>query len=202
MTEDERKAIEQRVNFIDASNIKPIKTGVILMGEYLTYNSDEHSICRYLDLRYNMLGKDINRAKKEIRQILVYSKDSKNGIYINSSKEEILEEWLKNKESEGQKTSTGKRGRPTRDITSKMIEDEDGRKLNKIRGLIKGKIGKDAALIILAAIKKGWMNEPTFKQVEKEFGNIGSRQGFTAYLDERKYKEKELERAMEILVLT
>ena len=43
-------------------------------------------------------------------------------------------------------------------------------------------MGKDFALIIWACIEKGWCNKPTYTQVRKEFGNIGSSTGYNRYL--------------------
>ena len=78
-----------------------------------------------------------------------------------------------------------KKGRPKETLKDKMIDDVDGVKLQNIHKAIKGKRGKDAALIILASIKNGWMAKPTFTQVKNEFGDIGVQQGFTKYLNER-----------------
>lgn len=91
------------------------------------------------------------------------------------------------------------RGRPKETFKDKMIEDADGEKLQKIHGKIHGKRGKDLALILLACIKKGWVTKPTFAQVKAEFGNIGSRQGFTAYLNEAKFSENEITGAVNSL---
>ena len=80
-----------------------------------------------------------------------------------------------------------------------MINDEDGNKLQKIHIVMKGKKGKDAALIILACIKKGWLVKPTFSQVKDEFGDIGVQQGFTSYLNENKFSKEELDGAINSL---
>ena len=100
--------------------------------------------------------------------------------------------------------SKRKRGRPKETLKDKMIKDKmindaDGSKLQKIHKVMDGKKGKDAALIILACIKMGWMLKPTFPEVKKEFGDIGSRQNFTKYLkgkqdiNEKQFTEDEIE---------
>ena len=76
-----------------------------------------------------------------------------------------------------------RRCRPTKELKDMMIDDEDGNKLQKIHNAMAGKKGKIAALIILACILKGWMAKPTFTQVKNEFGDVGTQQGFTKYLN-------------------
>lgn len=85
------------------------------------------------------------------------------------------------------------RGRPKETLKDKMINDADGSKLQKLHVVMNGKKGKDAALIIIACIKKGWMQKPTFTQVKEEFGNIGTQQGFTKYLNENLFTKNEIE---------
>ena len=81
-----------------------------------------------------------------------------------------------------------------------MLNDEGGEHLKKIHALMNGKSGKDAGLIMLACIKKGWITKPTHAQVTKEFGDIGSKQGFSKYLTNESYFTKdELEGAMNSL---
>jgi len=82
------------------------------------------------------------------------------------------------------------KGRPKETLKDRMINDADGSKLQKIHKVMNGKKGKDAALIILACIKKGWMLKPTSTQVAEEFGDIGTQQGFTKYLDEKRFKDE------------
>ena len=90
---------------------------------------------------------------------------------------------------------TRPKGRPKETLKDKMIDDADGSKLQKIHTKIVGKKGKDAALIILAGIEKGWMLRPTHTQVKNEFGDIGSKQGYNRYLNKDKFTKEELEGA-------
>lgn len=85
------------------------------------------------------------------------------------------------------------RGRPKETLKDKMIDDAKGEKLQKIHTKMIGKKGKDAALIILACIKKGWMTKPTYTQVKNEFGDIGSKTGYNRYLNEKMFTKEELE---------
>ena len=96
-------------------------------------------------------------------------------------------------------TQTKGRGRPRKPFKDMMINDTDGGKLQRLHAIMKGKRGKGAALIILAAIKKGWLQKPTYPQVADEFGNIGAKQGFTHYLNENKFTKNEIEGAMKSL---
>ena len=85
------------------------------------------------------------------------------------------------------------RGRPKKTFKDMMINDTNGGKLQKIHDIMKGKKGKGAALIILAAVKKGWLQKPTFAQIKEEFGDIGTQQNITAYLHEEKFTKDEIE---------
>lgn len=92
-----------------------------------------------------------------------------------------------------------KRGRPIESLEDCMINDEDGSKLECLRKVMRGKKGKKAALMILACMEKGWMTKPTYGQVATTFGDIGRQQGFTQYLDERRFSDIEIKGAMEAL---
>lgn len=92
--------------------------------------------------------------------------------------------------------STRGKGRPKGSFKDRLVDDADGKKLERLHQVMKGKMGKDAALIMMAAMGRGWINKPTYQEVKDEFGDIGSRQGFSNYFDkEGKYTEKELEGA-------
>lgn len=92
-----------------------------------------------------------------------------------------------------QTNKTRGRGRPRETLKDKMLDDTDGKKLQTIHTKICGKKGKDAALIILACIKKGWITRPTYTQVKNEFGDIGSKTGYNRYLNEQAFTKEELE---------
>lgn len=91
------------------------------------------------------------------------------------------------------------KGRPKESLKDKMTDDSQGYKLKRLHLIMNGKKGRDAALVILACIKKGWMQKPTYKQVEEEFKNIGSQQGFTKYLNTKMFSEDEIEGIMRAL---
>ena len=76
-----------------------------------------------------------------------------------------------------------------------MVNDADGSKLQRLHKIMRGKKGKDAALIVLASIRKGWMLKPTYTQVAEEFGDIGSRQSFSTYFDKNKFTLNEIDGA-------
>lgn len=105
-----------------------------------------------------------------------------------------------NKEPQQRKSiATRGKGRPKETLKEKMINDADGGKLQKIHTKMDGKKGKDAALIILACIKKGWMLKPTYTQVKNEFGDIGSKSGYNTYLKEQRFTKEELDGAINCL---
>lgn len=92
-----------------------------------------------------------------------------------------------------------RKGRPKETFKDKMVDDADGCKLQRIHEVMRGKMGKGAALIIVACIKKGWIHSPTFTQVEREFGDIGTQQGFTKYLSESCHTKEEIDGAINSL---
>ena len=108
-------------------------------------------------------------------------------------------EECKNAKPQQKRKSARSKGRPKETLKDKMINDADGSKLQKVHTVMNGKIGKEAALIILACIKKGWMLTPTFTQVAEEFGDIGTQQGFTNYLHVECFTNGELEGAINSL---
>lgn len=102
------------------------------------------------------------------------------------------------KQQQKSQPSRGK-GRPKETLRDKMINDADGGKLQKVHTVMDGKKGKDAALIVIACMKKGWIQKPTYTQVVEEFGDIGAQQGFTRYLNEKMFSENEIEGAINSL---
>lgn len=85
------------------------------------------------------------------------------------------------------------KGRPKINIKDKMIDDSDGVKLKLLHDVIQGKKGKDATLVILAAINLGWMTKPTTTQIIEEFGDIVRQQTLSKYLNKKMFKEEEIE---------
>lgn len=123
------------------------------------------------------------RAKYLISRVVSEPEQTKNAQSLNPEPQQ-----------ETPKPTRG-RGRPKETFKDKMIDDADGSKLKKIHTKIDGKKGKDAALIILAGIKKGWLTRPTYTQVKNEFGYIGNKTGFCRYLNEVMFTKEELEGA-------
>lgn len=110
-------------------------------------------------------------------------------IAVSILEQDSTEESIK----DNNPTKDSKRGRPKSNIANRMIDDEAGLKLDKLRRMIKGKKGKEVALIILACIKKGWMSRPTFSELTDEFGDIGTQQGFSNYLHKTRFSDDEIE---------
>ena len=91
------------------------------------------------------------------------------------------------------------RGRPKETFSDKMEDEEKKSRLEKIHKAMKGRIGKDAALIILACIELGWITKPTYTQVKNEFGEIGAKSGFNNYLKASRFTKEEIDGAKESL---
>lgn len=130
--------------------------------------------------------------EKALKYLSLYYEEWKKGQQVAPEPPQVAPE-----PPQTRKKTRGK-GRQTTPLT--MIDDADGHKLERMHQVLKGKIGKDAALYVLAAMKKGWMTRPTYTQVVNEFGDIGSKQGFNNYLGkEQAYTNIELEGAINSL---
>lgn len=107
--------------------------------------------------------------------------------FMDEVQEKWVNEWLDmrqeavkgNGEAQRGKDKAGKRGRPATTFASLMVGDENGGRLARIHEVMKGKKGKGVALVILACMRLGWLIEkPTFRQIEDEFGDVGTKQAF------------------------
>lgn len=101
-------------------------------------------------------------------------------------------------QQEQTKPTRGK-GRPKQTLQDMMVDDEDGKKLERLHKLLSGRRGKNAVLIIEAYIKKGWMQKPTYTQIKTEFGDIGNKSGYNKYLDKKMFTDLEIQGALELL---
>lgn len=97
-----------------------------------------------------------------------------------------------NRQQEKNKPTKG-RGRPKETLKDKMIDDADGKKLQKMHDIWGDSRGKDAALIIVVCILIGWMRKPTYTQVKDEFGDIGNKAGYNRYLTKDMFTDEEIE---------
>lgn len=148
-------------------------------------------------------------TEEEVEMLIGYNSSLKikGKPFMGDMQEQWIKEWLDtrqeavkgNGEAQRGKGKAGKRGRPKTNFASMMIGDENGGRLARIHEVMKGKRGKGVALIILACIKKGWIQKPTFTQVAEEFGDIGAQQGFTKYLYEKWFTKDEIEGAINSL---
>lgn len=111
-----------------------------------------------------------------------------------------LTQFIKPQQKQAKQQETTKlirgKGRPKETLTDKMIDDANGEKLKMLHTKLDGKKGKDVSLIILAAIKKGWLTKPTYTQVKNEFKDIGCKTGYNKYLNENLFTKEEIEGAI------
>ena len=67
--------------------------------------------------------------------------------------------------------TNGKRGRPVKEFEEFFIDPNDADKIIPIlKTLLKGKIGRDAARVIVACYHGRWITEPTVPSIERKFG--------------------------------
>lgn len=122
---------------------------------------------------------------------------------IKSTREALYKEltqFIKPQQKQAKQQETTKlirgKGRPKETLKDKMIDDANGEKLKMLHTKLDGKKGKDVSLIILAAIKKGWLTKPTYTQVKNEFKDIGCKTGYNKYLNENLFTKEEIEGAI------
>lgn len=71
--------------------------------------------------------------------------------------------------------STRKRGRPQKEFEDFFVDADLAEKIIPIlRNLLNGKYGIEAARIIVACCKAGWITEPTARSISREFGIVES----------------------------
>lgn len=79
-----------------------------------------------------------------------------------------------------------KRGRPKQSSFADIIIKGDKEKLlSVLHDLIKGRKGKNVALIMKACFDMGYILKPSSGLVEKEFGDIGDKSGYDKYFNGR-----------------
>lgn len=126
---------------------------------------------------------------------------------IKSTREALYKEltqFIKPQQKQTEQQETTKlirgKGRPKGTLKDKMIDDANGEKLKMLHTKLDGKKGKDVSLIMLAAIKIGWLTKPTYTQVKNEFKDIGCKTGYNKYLNENMFTKEEIEGAINSLI--
>ena len=128
---------------------------------------------------------------------------------IKSTREALYKELTQfimpqQKQAEQQQQETTKlirgKGRPKETLKDKLIDDANGERLKMLHTKLNGKKGKDVSLIMLAAIKIGWLTKPTYTQVKNEFKDIGCKTGYNKYLNENRFTKEEIEGAINSLI--
>ena len=178
-------------------------------GRYLYGVVQDTGLCeekaiqeRVLDLLCSIKGANMKLKGVGLNWHLTYQEREN----IKSTRETLYKELTQlikpQQEQTEQQESTGPtrgKGRPKETLKDKMIDDANGEKLRMLHTKLDGKKGKDASLIVLAAIKKGWLTRPTYAQVKNEFKNIGSKTGYNKYLNESMFAKEEIEGAINSL---
>lgn len=113
---------------------------------------------------------------------------------------ERLLNGIGNVEVKNETTCNSHRGRPKGKTIEPFIQNifgdmhEKEKILKILHSLIDGKRGKGVAMVIHAACTAKIIQQPTFKQVENESGNIGNVSGYNRYMrDTHVYTERELD---------
>lgn len=191
----------RQVDFIEGVQRKVIAQAVFVRDEqpenFLAYVDGEIE-----DANASMF-KMVQESSKEgaelysISEVYIWNKERKQALV--RLRDEFLQQNPQNQNQEPQQGTRRGKGRPKKSFKDLVINDPDGSKLQKIHALMKGQKSKGAGLIMLACIKKGWISKPTYAQVTDEFGDIGTQQGFTPYLNEQKFAKEELEGAINSL---
>lgn len=84
-------------------------------------------------------------------------------------------------------------GKGVREVSfeDNLLVDDKGELLALLHKLIDGRKGKFVAIVIKVCCDCGIMVKPTYTQVKKEFGDIGDKSGYNAYMNDGKVKEDE-----------
>lgn len=168
---------------------KPSEFLAYIEGEIAKASDSMNKLVSHIGLQGAVLG--------NISQAYVWNKERKR--VLEKMKEDFLNAQEATSEPQQDCTSepeqeiskpTRMRGRPKKPFKNMMMDDADGSKLQKVKTIMHGKDGKEAALIIKACVQKGWMCKPTYTQVKDEFGDIGNRSGFNKYMSGNLTKEE------------
>lgn len=123
-------------------------------------------------------------TEEEVEMLIGYNSSLKikGKPFMGDMQVQWMKEWLDMHQG---KSKTGKRGRPKTTFANMMIGDDNRGRLAIIHEMMKGKKGKGVALVILACMNLGWLLKPTFRQVEDEFGDVGTKQAFNNVMAKR-----------------
>lgn len=76
-------------------------------------------------------------------------------------------------------TQPTRRGRPKKPFSGLLMVEDRTKAMARLHTMIDGKQGKAVAVVIAVAIDKGILQQPTYKQLNDEFGNIGDKRLFS-----------------------
>lgn len=119
-----------------------------------------------------------------------------------TEKPSFVDEWETTEQTAEPEQQSRPKGRPKKTFTDCMngqTEKEKEERLSRLHNAIDGKTGKYVSLYILTAIELGWIVKPTYTQVKNEFGDIGDKSGYNAYLHKCKFSDEEINGAKESL---
>lgn len=146
----------------------------------------------------DIVGKGSFEAKDSITGLSLFEENSQ------TTPTEELKTSLTDEKQEKQNQQPKKKGRRVKPFKDKMIDDADGKKLQKIHSVMSGKTGKDAILIVYASFDKGWvMPKPSYTAVTEEFGAVVSKSEYDEYWKnaENKFTEQEIDGIKKILAI-
>ena len=128
--------------------------------------------------------KQISRIKRAIE---ILSKSSESSASPQKQQQEPLKPV-----HQANVPADRKRGRQTKPFRSVIISEDPDGILAKMHSLIDGKIGKDVALVIYAAIIAHKITKPTASQVQAEFGDIGNVSGYNKFMRDKCFIKEDL----------
>ena len=133
---------------------------------------------------------DVYVGSRDLAQKYIDDLSKLDGQQQPENNREIADEKsLSGKQEKKEILKRGRKSKPFKDY----LQNDDGSKLQTLHGLMSGKEGKEAALVIKVAIQIGWITKPTFKAVEKEFGEIGSESGYNKAMRENTFTNDEIQ---------
>lgn len=166
---------------------------------------------QYTDIASNFYGtgqgsdKFYSRMQDNYAENNTQSVTIAEGILKNRKKAEEFQKRLEHNShnTSVEKTgSTKSKGRPRSPNLEKCFREGVDAKvyIERMRPLLKGKVGRDVALVITAVDKLGVFETiPNYTQLEREFGKLGESSGYRQQMKHLKLRPNELERMVKKL---
>ena len=193
LPQEQQQAIEERLHELNNKALLLLEQMPESFEDYV-----EKALKECNDTMREMIEKssDVCNDKNALSYIFVIHKERKKDL------ERLKDTFMQPQQEQTAEPEQKPKGRPQKtfkDCLNGQTEKEKEERLRRLHNVIDGKKGKYVSLYILTAIELGWIEKPTATQVENEFGDIGNKSGYNAYLHKNKFSDEEINGAIESL---